>query len=76
MPLAKSSIAVLGVTLIARMAFAQATPFIFTMTPTASNAKATGYGYYELGYGERTFEPVAGDRLEQAVGCARRSGHR
>jgi hypothetical protein len=34
----------------------------------ASPRSVTAYGYYELGYGERTFEPVAGDRLEQAVG--------
>jgi hypothetical protein len=68
MPLHKPSIAMLALTLAARMAFAQATPFVFTMTPTASSAGTAGYGYYEIGYGERTFEPVAGDRIEQAVG--------
>jgi hypothetical protein len=35
--------------------------------PTATT-KTAAYGYYELGYGERTFEPVAADRIEQAVG--------
>ena len=48
---------------------AQATPFLFTVMPGAGGqARSGGYGYYELGYGERTFEPVAGDRLEHAVG--------
>jgi hypothetical protein len=47
---------------------AQATPFLFTAMPSAANGKTTAFGYYELGYGERTFEPVAGDRFEQAVG--------
>jgi hypothetical protein len=36
--------------------------------PTANSSKAAAYGYYELGYGERTFEPVAGERIEQAIG--------
>jgi hypothetical protein len=48
--------------------FAQATPFLFTVMPPAGESKSAAYGYYELGYGERTFEPVAGDRLEQALG--------
>jgi hypothetical protein len=48
--------------------FAQATPFLFTVMPPAGQSKSAAYGYYELGYGERTFEPVAGDRLEQALG--------
>ena len=48
---------------------AQATPLLFSITPSAGPSKsAAAYGYYELGYGERTFEPVAGDRLEQAIG--------
>ena len=48
---------------------AQATPLLFSVTPTAGPSKSlAAYGYYELGYGERTFEPVAGDRIEQAVG--------
>lgn len=48
---------------------AQATPLLFSVTPSAGPSKsAAAYGYYELGYGERTFEPVAGDRLEQAIG--------
>jgi hypothetical protein len=47
---------------------AQGTPFLFTVMPSGGAAGATAYGYYELGYGERAFEPVAGDRLEQAVG--------
>ena len=48
---------------------AQATPLLFSVTPTAGPSKSlAAYGYYELGYGERTFEPVAGDRLEQALG--------
>lgn len=51
----------------ATSASAQATPFLFTVMPGDSNARA-GFAYYELGYGERTFEPVAGERLEHALG--------
>jgi hypothetical protein len=40
-------------------AAAQTAPFLFSLTP-ASPRSVTAYGYYELGYGERTFEPVAG----------------
>jgi len=47
---------------------AQATPLLFSVLPTAGQSKSAAYGYYELGYGERAFEPVAGDRLEQAIG--------
>ena len=47
---------------------AQATPLLFSVTPAAGPSKSSAFGYYELGYGERTFEPVAGDRLEQALG--------
>ena len=47
---------------------AQATPFLFSVTPPAGASKSVAaFGYYELGYGERTFERVAGDRLEQAA---------
>jgi len=47
---------------------AQATPFLFSVTPPAGASKSVAaFGYYELGYGERTFEPVAGDRREQAA---------
>jgi hypothetical protein len=55
---------------------AQATPFLFTVMPPAGQSKSAAYGYYELGYGERTFEPVAGDRLEQALGVRATIGHR
>jgi len=60
----------LGLTLLALNADvgAQPTPFLFTVMPPAGQPKSAAYGYYELGYGERTFEPVAGDRLEQALG--------
>ena len=54
--------------LFAAVAGAQGTPFLFTAMPTGGGPGASAYGYYELGYGERTFEPVAGERLEQAVG--------
>jgi len=47
---------------------AQATPLLFSVTPSGGQHKPAAYGYYELGYGERTFEPIAGDRLEQAFG--------
>ena len=68
MPLAGSSIAAVGLVSVAPIAAERATPFVFTMTPTVSSAKVTGYGYYEIGGCDRTFEPVAGDRIEQAVG--------
>ena len=61
----------IGVSLImcTRALGAQATPFLFGVTPSAGASKSVAaFGYYELGYGERTFEPVAGDRLEQAPG--------
>ena len=61
----------IGVSLImcTRALGAQATPFLFGVTPSAGASKSVAaFGYYELGYGERTFEPVAGDRLEQALG--------
>jgi hypothetical protein len=67
MSLIRSSSLAAGLSLIATFAGAQATPFLFTVMPTAAS-KTAAYGYYELGYGERTFEPVAGDRVEQAVG--------
>jgi hypothetical protein len=58
----------LVLSLFATVAGAQATPFLFTVMPLTGVAKTGAYSYYELGYGERTFEPVAGDRIEQAVG--------
>jgi hypothetical protein len=67
MSLVRSSSFAVGLSLVATVAGAQATPFLFTVMPTAAT-KTAAYGYYELGYGERTFEPVAGDRIEQAVG--------
>lgn len=68
MHLAKGTSVALALSLFSAAAGAQATPFIFTATPFSGGTKAAAYGYYELGYGERTFEPVAGDRIEQAVG--------
>jgi hypothetical protein len=68
MGLAKVSSVALALSLSVTVAGAQATPFLFTVMPPAGATKTTAYGYYELGYGERTFEPVAGDRIEQAVG--------
>jgi hypothetical protein len=59
---------VLALSASAAAAGAQATPFLFAATPSAGTGKGAAFGYYELGYGERTFEPVAGDRIEQAVG--------
>jgi hypothetical protein len=59
---------VVALGLVTSVAGAQATPFLFTVMPNAATSKASAYGYYELGYGERAFEPVAGDRIEQAVG--------
>lgn len=67
MSLVRSSSFAVGLSLVATVAGAQATPFLFTVMPTAAT-KTAAYGYYEVGYGERTFEPVAGDRIEQAVG--------
>jgi hypothetical protein len=63
----------LSLVMIASALSAQATPFLFSVTPSAGppaagQSKSAAYGYYELGYGERTFQPVAGDRLEQALG--------
>jgi hypothetical protein len=58
----------LGLLLFGTIASAQATPFLFTVMPPSGQSKTPAYGYYELGYGERTFEPVAGDRIEHAVG--------
>jgi len=58
----------LSLLLLGTVASAQATPFLFTVMPPTGQSKTAAYGYYELGYGERTFEPVAGDRIEQAVG--------
>lgn len=58
----------LAASLLATTAGAQATPFLFTVMPSEASATRSAYGYYELGYGERTFEPVAGERVEQAVG--------
>jgi hypothetical protein len=58
----------LGLVMLATAVSAQATPFLFTVMPPVGQSKSAAYGYYELGYGERTFEPVAGDRLEQALG--------
>ena len=52
---------------VATSASAQATPFLFTVMPSDATSRAA-FGYYELGYGERTFEPVAGERLEHALG--------
>jgi len=64
----RRAFAVLCVSLVASAAGAQATPFLFTVMPGAGEARSATFGYYELGYGERTFEPVAGDRMEHAVG--------
>jgi hypothetical protein len=66
----RTSSLVLAATLAAASAGAQATPFLFTVMPTgsATGARSSGFGYYEVGYGERTFEPVAGDRMEHALG--------
>jgi len=65
---ARVPIVVLGVMLASTGANAQATPFLFSMSPGSARPGTAAFGYYELGYGERAFEPVAGDRLEQAVG--------
>jgi hypothetical protein len=70
MPRVRAPLIVLTAALAATSAGAQATPFLFTVMPTSSGngGRANGFGYYEVGYGERTFEPVAGDRMEHAVG--------
>jgi len=68
MPPKKLPTIALGVLLSASAAAAQATPFLFTTMPAGTTGKTSAYGYYEVGYGERTFEPLAGDRIEQAVG--------
>ena len=59
---------VASVVCVSSVAGAQRTPFLFTVMPSAATGPLSAFGYYELGYGERTFEPVAGDRIEQAVG--------
>ena len=66
----RAAVIVLGVILASTRAAAQATPFLFSVMPPSGRAAAAAYGYYELGYGERAFEPVSGDRLEQAVGLS------
>jgi hypothetical protein len=58
----------LGLLVFGTIASAQATPFLFTVMPPGGQSKTAAYGYYQLGYGERTFEPVAGHRIDQAVG--------
>jgi len=58
----------LSLVMLASALKAQATPFLFSVTPSAGQSRSAAYGYYELGYGERTFQAVAGDRLEQALG--------
>jgi hypothetical protein len=68
MPLAKLPTIAIGVLLSASVAAAQATPFLFSTTPAGTTGRTSAYGYYEVGYGERTFEPVAGARIEQAAG--------
>ena len=68
MSVARVSAIAVSLSVFASAAAAQATPFLFTVMPPAGQQKTAAYGYYELGYGERTFEPVAGDRIEQAVG--------
>ena len=68
MRVVRTSSVALGLSLFASVSFAQATPFLFTVMPPAGPSKTAAFGYYELGYGERTFEPVAGDRIEQALG--------
>ena len=68
MDLTRASTVALSLSLLATAAGAQATPFLFTVMPQPGQQKSAAYGYYELGYGERAFEPVAGDRIEQAVG--------
>lgn len=68
MSILRMSSVALAANLLAAAAGAQATPFLFTVMPSDVSAGRSAYGYYELGYGERTFEPVAGDRVEQAVG--------
>lgn len=64
----RTSIVIVAASLVATVAGAQSTPFLFTVMPSGGSARPSVFGYYEAGYGERTFEPVAGDRLEQALG--------
>ncbi len=73
MPIRQITFAAITLTLATATADAQATPFLFTVTP-AGNGTTGAYGYYELGYAERGFEPVAGDRLEQAIGLRSKLG--
>ena len=67
MGLFRTSSLIVTASLFGAVAGAQGTPFLFTVMPTGA-AKTSAYGFYELGYGERTFEAVAGDRIEQAIG--------
>jgi hypothetical protein len=68
MGLKRHSTLIVSASLFGAVAGAQGTPFLFTVMPNGPGARTSAYGFYEVGYGERTFEPVAGDRIEQAVG--------
>ena len=67
MSLLRSSSIIATSLAVAASAGAQAAPFLFTVMPAGTTTRGA-YSYYELGYGERTFEPVAGERLEHALG--------
>ena len=68
MDLRRTASLAIAASLFGTVAGAQGTPFLFTTMPTGGGSGMAAHGYYELGYGERTFEPVAGERLEQAIG--------
>src|SRR5678816_3211158 len=68
MDLRRTASLAIAASLFGTVAGAQGTPFLFTTMPTGGGSGIAAHGYYELGYGERTFEPVAGERLEQAIG--------
>lgn len=64
----RTFVVIAAASLVGTAAGAQSTPFLFSEIPSGGSARRSVFGYYEAGYGERTFEPVAGDRLEQAIG--------